>query len=186
MSLLYNLSRNLLVILLLITFYQCTTSPDTHYEEEVEEITVYNGKYCSEITYYNPKTGTKSTYDLEVEVSDNELIRILWPNGGWLDQDHFDPVELDEEGYCSFTSDKDYEYTIQIVDRNCSSRSGINLINQIEEDEKFLTCSRCSSEKSQFDDYCDDCIKKRCPQCYRFDNLKYNKYDLCSNCERLE
>ena len=44
-----------------------------------------DGKYCAEVEYYNPSTGTRNTYDLDVEVESGELTVIYWPNSGWLD-----------------------------------------------------------------------------------------------------
>lgn len=116
----------------------------------------YDGTYCAEITYYNPNTNNSSTYDLEIEVENNELVRILWPNGGWLDQDHFNPVEFNEDGYCEFTSDKNYEYTIQIVNRNCSRAYQNNRThNQSTEDRTI--CPNCGEEKDEYDELCSDC-----------------------------
>lgn len=102
-----------------ILLLSLTSCDHTSNINEFEDSEYYDGTYCAEITYYNPNTRNSSTYDLEIEVENNELIRIIWPNGGWLDQDHFDSVEFDEVGYCSFTSDKNYEYTVQIKDRDC-------------------------------------------------------------------
>ena len=45
---------------------------------------IVDGDYCAEIDYYYSKTGTESTYTLKVEIEDNELVKIYWPNGdGW-------------------------------------------------------------------------------------------------------
>ena len=32
-----------------------------------------DGTYCAEVEYYNPNTGTRSTYDLDVEVENGDL-----------------------------------------------------------------------------------------------------------------
>lgn len=73
-----------------------------------------DGEYCATIEYYNSATGNSSTYTLEVEVENGELIRINWPNGGWLDSSHFDPPEVDADGSCSFTTFDGKDYSIQI------------------------------------------------------------------------
>jgi hypothetical protein len=39
---------------------------------------------------------------------------IHFPNGGWLDDSHFDPPDI-SEGSASFTSDRGYEYDVQIL-----------------------------------------------------------------------
>src|SRR4051794_22101571 len=62
-----------------------------------------DGSYCATVEYYNPNSGTESTYTLTVEVEDNEVTQINFPNGGWLDDSHFTPEELDDDGSVSFT-----------------------------------------------------------------------------------
>jgi hypothetical protein len=74
-----------------------------------------DGTYCAEVQYRNPHTGTHSTYTLTVEVESNEVTQINFPNGGWMDQDHFNGADLDDEGNASFNSDKGYDYEIQIT-----------------------------------------------------------------------
>ncbi len=83
-------------------------------DEETED-PYPDGTYCADVEYYNPNSGTNSDYTLKVEVENNEVIQINWPNEGWMDNDHFSGAELDEDGYTSFTSDKGYDYEIQIT-----------------------------------------------------------------------
>lgn len=116
-----------------------------------------DGTYCAEIEYYNPKTGTRSTYKLNVEVEDNEVTVIYWGNGGWLDSDHFYPEELDSDGYCSFTTDRGYEYEVRILGEECDFTDQVSFENTITNDLKAITCSRCGFEKNDYEDYCDDC-----------------------------
>lgn len=97
-------------------------SSDTQADEEQDENEKYpDDTYCAEVEYYNPNTGTHSSYTLTVEVESNEITQINFPNGGWLDNDHFSSVELEEDGTASFTSDKGYDYEITIIgsSRNC-------------------------------------------------------------------
>lgn len=75
--------------------------------------------YCAEVNYYNPNTGTSTKNDFNVDVENNELVKIQFPNGGWLDDSHFTPEELDENGYCSFTNDNGYKYEVQITGPEC-------------------------------------------------------------------
>lgn len=72
--------------------------------------------YNAEVKYYNPNTGTHSIYHLTIEVENNEVVRINFPNGGWMDEDHFDGAELDEDGNAEFISDKGYRYNVSITD----------------------------------------------------------------------
>lgn len=105
-----------------------------------------NGKYCAEVTYYNPNTGTRRTYTLNVEVEDRELTKIYWPNGGWLDDSHFNPPNIDNNGTCSFSSDKGYDYQISITGRECSFISQNVVTEGDDEPRKFtLTIEQCAS-----------------------------------------
>lgn len=73
-----------------------------------------DGIYCAEVEYYNPNTETESTYTLPVEVEDDRLFKINFPNGGWLDDSHFEP-EYIEDGKAEFTSDEGNEYKVKLL-----------------------------------------------------------------------
>ena len=94
-----------------------------------------DGTYCAQVEYYNPNSGSSSTYTLSVEVEDNEITMIHWSNGGWLDNSHFTPEELDEDGTASFTSDRGYQYTVTITSSTPCGRSS-SVFNQEENDEE--------------------------------------------------
>lgn len=93
------------------------------YDEESESLeetnrienTFPNGTYCAEVEYHNPTTGTESEYYLTVEVENNEIVLINFPGGGQMDSDHYNNADLDADGSSSLTSDKGYEYEIQII-----------------------------------------------------------------------
>lgn len=74
----------------------------------------YDGTYSATVDYYNPETGYSQTYTLDVEVEDCEVVRIDFPNGGWLDSDHITPAELDEDGTCTVYGEDGKTYRIQI------------------------------------------------------------------------
>ncbi|MFN3020137.1 hypothetical protein ACK1KB_03995 [Chryseobacterium sp. TY3] len=120
-----------------------------------------DGIYCAEVQYYNPNTGTRSNYDLNVEVENGDLTVIHWPNSGWLDSSHFYPSSI-STGEMSFTSDKGYRYTVTLTDYggNCYTTSGIRIRSDLEEDEKAVTCPRCGDSKSTYDEYCYSCTRK--------------------------
>ena len=75
-----------------------------------------DGNYCAEVKYYNPRTGTRSTYTLQVEVEKNKLTVIRFPNGGWLDDSHFKPPAI-KNGKASFVSDRNYRYEIKVLNK---------------------------------------------------------------------
>ena len=111
-----------------------TYSNNTNYQEQSY---IEDGEHEVEVQYYNPHTGTSSTYTLTVDVENGEVVKIYWPNGGWLDESHFTGADLDEEGNASFTSDKGYEYNITITDIESSDDQGSK--NQNDEDDEENT-----------------------------------------------
>lgn len=82
------------------------------YEEEPRRIE--DGTYSADVDYYNPDTGYSSNYTLDVEVQDGCVVVIDFPNGGYLDDSHIDPTELDKDGNCTVYDDKGREYEIHI------------------------------------------------------------------------
>lgn len=174
-------------------FYSCNGGTNSVDEEEYysEEDGYEDGTYCADVTYYNPNTGTNNTYSLEVEVESNELTTIYWSNGGWLDEDHFYPESLDENGYCSFTSDKGYEYEIKITGRECGFTDKSSFQNDVSSDEESVTCSRCGGEKDSYDEYCLSCISEIEDEeentCSRCGGYEFGVYGgLCSSCQKNE
>lgn len=84
---------------LLLLFLSCSTS---------------EGEYNAIVTYYNPNTDTHSKYTLQVHVYENKLIRIDFPNGGWLDTTHFEPSRLSWTGQTCIYTDLKYQYCVDI------------------------------------------------------------------------
>ena len=158
-----------IIILIPIFIHSCSNiSDDPTDEYYTDEYGYEDGTYCALVEYYNPNTGTRSEYTLNVDVESNELVLIHWTNGGWLDEDHFDPTELDSNGYCEFTSDKGYEYTVSITGTECAFTDEDSLLDDIEEDQAAITCPRCGDEKDEYDDYCyscDDEVENTCSEC---------------------
>jgi len=113
------MNRLTLFLFFALLFSSCSGSSNQDYDEYETEESFEDGTYCAYVEYYNPNTGTNSTYTLEVEVESNQVTRIYWSNGGWLDEDHFYPEDLDSDGTCTFTSDNGYEYTVTIIGQDC-------------------------------------------------------------------
>ena len=44
-----------------------------------------DGKYNSTVKYYTSTNPTKSTYTLKVDIVDDRIIRIYFPNGGYIE-----------------------------------------------------------------------------------------------------
>ncbi len=145
-----------------------------------------DGTYCAEVEYYNSSTGTRRSYDLDVEVQNGDLVQIDWPNGGWLDSTHFSPDNI-SSGEVRFTSDKGYRYTVTIgsFGGGCSGgRSLQNAVNSDLQNEQRKveeeTCPECGFSKFSYDEYCSSCERKlTCSDCGR----KKSRYDdLCYSC----
>lgn len=169
----------------------CSEGSFSSDDEEDEEEIGYDGEYCADVEYYNPNTGTRNTYSLNVIVSDNELVEIQFPNGGWMDDDHFSPEELDDNGYCSITSDKGYEYTVQITGDPCSYTDDQQVISDYEDEQENFTCPNCGDEKDEYDEYCMSCKNRKQDEeentCSRCGNIEYGVYGgLCNNCQEEE
>lgn len=176
----------IIVAMLCLSLLSCGRSEGTsesyNYEETTEE-EYYDGDYCAEVEYYNPNTGTRSTYTLNVEVEDNELTVIHWPNGGWLDDDHFYPEDI-SDGECNFTSDKGYDFTVTLTGDPCSYTDERKFLYDQEDDRAAVTCSRCGGSKYEYDDYCEDCTDEEENTCSRCGAYEYGVYGgLCSSCQ---
>ena len=169
----------------IVSFTACKKNSDNSDVSDTELTTtdedgniIYpDGTYCADVEYYNPDTGTRNTYSLNVEVENNEVTVIQWTNGGWLDSSHFSPEELDSSGSCSFTTFDGKQYDIQITGPECTFTDN----NRVSDDEEEVKCPECGGVKSEFDDYCSSCERKfKCPEC---GGKKYKYDDVCDECK---
>lgn len=97
-----NEMKRFLLLLLIPLFFECSSSGHA------------DGEYCAEVGYYNPDTGTESSYTLTVQVQDNQVIAINFPNGGSID-DEITDGSLNSSGEASFTAQNGTEYTVEIT-----------------------------------------------------------------------
>lgn len=77
------------------------------YNEEIRVepnpcVVVYDG--------YNPETRFSNSYDLDVEVENNEVVQIEFPNGGYLTASE----KVNSDGTCTITDDRGCTYDVQI------------------------------------------------------------------------
>lgn len=89
---------------------------------------IADGKYCADVHYNNPKTGTQSDYVLIVKVEDNLLTSIFWPSKGWLDTSHFKAPSFNANQFASFTAFNGHEYEVQITG---SEKTCFNQVPQV-------------------------------------------------------
>jgi predicted RNA-binding Zn-ribbon protein involved in translation (DUF1610 family) len=158
---------------------------DSNNDEFENEDGYEDDTYCADVEYYNPNTGTRSTYQLNVDVEDNELVKIHWPNGGWLDDDHFYPEELDGDE-CSIISDKGYHYEIVITGPKCSWTDEGRFLSDVEDEEESFTCPNCGEEKGEYDDYCSSCQHEMDYNCSKCGLMKMSYEKYCEDCQVLE
>lgn len=83
-------------------------------DEAYEGCTFEDGSHEATVNYYNPNTGYSAEYSLSVEVEDCQVIRIDFPKGGWLDEDHIRPGEIDEDGNATIEDDQERIWEIHI------------------------------------------------------------------------
>jgi hypothetical protein len=110
-----------------------------------------DGTYCAEVTYYYSPTGTNSTYTLLVDVQDNHLVKIHWPNGGWLDETHYNGPDI-EDGDASFTSDVGANYNVRIQGEEGSCSLDSNAIGEsavVQEHEDQLQANAAEETRVQ-------------------------------------
>lgn len=114
-----------------------TEDEDKQQDRTLEEKDYYaDGNYCADVRYTNPNTGTQSIYSLNVVIKDGDLIRISWPNGGWLDNSHFTPPHINESGFTTFTSDAGYEFDVLIKSSGGCNYQTLNYRNESKNDEE--------------------------------------------------
>lgn len=119
--------KTIIFILASILITSCKKGADYNSSTSIKSNEVENnggysdGLYCASIIYYYDKTETNSTYTLKVEIENNELVKIFWPNGGWLDNSHFKPPTI-FSGETNFKSNEGVEYNVTIIgeDGNCN------------------------------------------------------------------
>jgi hypothetical protein len=85
---------------------------DNAYQNE-SDCGIKDGNHGATVDYYNPDTGHEATYTLDVEVEDCHVVQINFPRGGWLDESHISPAEIDD-GHASIVDDEGREFEIEI------------------------------------------------------------------------
>lgn len=96
-------------------------STSTNYSEEEEknaenslDCKFADNTYSATVDYNNANTGYSSTYTLDVEVQDCQVIQINFPNDGYLDEDHISYANIDEDGNASVSGEDGKTYEIHI------------------------------------------------------------------------
>lgn len=159
-------------IALFLLLLACSDVPSYDAESSFIERNAYtDGTYCAEVDYYYPVTETSSTYTLEIEIENDELVKIHFPNGGWLDESHFYAPDI-SSGAADLESDRGAEYTVTIIgDGGC----GYSSSDYPDEDAFEAELEEKKREEAR---------KHRCPRCGAFEHYLYG--NLCSSCQEEE
>jgi hypothetical protein len=89
------------------------TSNDT-IQDQANGCGIDDGSYSATVDYDNPETGYTATYILDVQVENCEVTEIDFPNGGWLDNDHIYPSELDSDGNATVEDDRGRTFDVHV------------------------------------------------------------------------
>jgi hypothetical protein len=93
-------------------------SSNNNDEDESEENSsgckIEDGTYSATVDYNNPETGYSNTYTLDVDVESCQVVQINFPKGGWLDEDHIDAADIDEDGNASVSGENGKTYEVHI------------------------------------------------------------------------
>jgi hypothetical protein len=161
-------------------------------DNSLEKNSYRDGTYCGEVEYYNPTTGTRKIYDLNVEVENGLLTIIHWPNNGWLDNTHFSPKDIND-GECEFISDKGCRYKVVLGETGgCSFTDEFKIRRDVNNHIETAICLRCGDDnKESYEDYCYSCKKKIEDEeentCSKCGNFEYGVYgELCTSCKGEE
>lgn len=84
---------------------------------------IQDGKYCADIELHNWKNDKDSYYTLPVEVENNQIVKIYWSNGGYLDETHFNTSEAKlnkKDKTALFEDDRERMFLVKLLENdNC-------------------------------------------------------------------
>ncbi len=95
--------------------YSKSNDNDNDESDEVSSnCKIEDGTYSATVDYNNSETGYSNTYTLDVDVESCQVIQINFPKGGWLDEDHIDAADIDEDGNASVSGENGKTYEVHI------------------------------------------------------------------------
>ncbi len=111
------IKKIILSFFLFLFVYSCNNQKNT---EDVPENFPLNGTFCADIIYFNPKTNFRNNYTLNVLIENNYLKKIIFNNGGYLDESHFTSNTLNNN-YIKITTDRGVDFEITLNNNsNCT------------------------------------------------------------------
>lgn len=165
-----NISFTLILILSIFFIQSCNNEMEN---EQFEKGEYNDGTYCAEVTYFNPNSGDNYSYNLEVEIQNNQVVNIHWDDDSEKIKDYFAPEFIDARGNCNLVSVKGYEYSLILNDcdeiNNSNSSEEIYTNNDSEatytddasnENNEQNLCELCGRKKDVLKSYCWICENK--------------------------
>lgn len=76
-----------------------------------------DGIYRASVNYYNPKTKYTSKYFLNIRVQNGKVTKIIFPKGGYLDKEHINKTQIDNNGVALVIDDRNRKFKIKIFNK---------------------------------------------------------------------
>ena len=127
------------IIIVLIYFTGCDSN------------SLLDGTYCAEVDRYNPKTGKQSSYTLTVEIEDNKIVQINYPNGGYSDSGEFKPAKISNRS-ASFSDFDDVQFSVDVFKKGADCFSNVAKAYQCASSTK--SGKRCKNKTDNKDGRC--------------------------------
>ncbi len=91
-----------------------STDEEDENNKNTSECKFEDGTYSATVDYNNSETGYSATYTLDVDVQGCQVVQINFPNDGYLDEDHIDYADIDEDGNASVDGEDGKTFEIHI------------------------------------------------------------------------
>ena len=96
------------------SYQRSNTNDENESDENSSSCKLEDGTYSATVDYNNSETGYSNTYILDVDVENCQVVQINFPKGGWLDEDHIDIADIDEDGNANVSGENGKSYEIHI------------------------------------------------------------------------
>ena len=95
-------------------------SSSTENEEDNDDASSNNNcnfkddTYSATVDYNNSETNYSNTYTLDIDIENCQVVKIYFPKGGWLDEDHISAADIDEDGNATVEGEDGKTYEVHI------------------------------------------------------------------------
>ncbi len=94
--------------------HEASTYNENIVDENTSDCKFEDGIFLATVDYHNPVTRYSQTYTLDVEIQNCRVVKIIFPKGGWLDEDHISSSGLDEDGNASIEGENGKTFDVHI------------------------------------------------------------------------